>query len=320
MSRSDAIRTTIRAYADAWAARNRDAWLETFASDATQEDPVGDLVRRGPAEIGRFWDDAMARYRSIEIVLHDVFVVGREAAMVWTINGVTAEGAVTFSGVDVFRFDENARITSVRAFWDRAALHTQFGQLRGRAEAGGAGPIPSTVMRSNRLELRPLVEDDAPFVESFYSMSEVTQTLLKIQRPISAAEAKEFCAAHPASDVRFVATRRDDGKMIGFGTVLVSDDGPVRRASIGYAVLPACWGQGFATEVAGVLVRFATDVGCREVLATTLEENAASGRVLEKLGFTVAQADATETDSRDLARRVTRWIRDASHGRSADAW
>ena len=60
--------TTIRAYAASWAARDREAWLRTFASDATQEDPVGVPVRRGHHEIGEFWDREMARYESIEIV------------------------------------------------------------------------------------------------------------------------------------------------------------------------------------------------------------------------------------------------------------
>jgi uncharacterized protein (TIGR02246 family) len=125
-----AVKATIQAYAAAWAARDREAWLQTFATDATQEDPVGDPVRRGHAEIGEFWDRSMGRYHSIEIVPRELFVAGCEAVMVWTINGVTPEGVVGFDGVDVFRFDDAARITSVRAFWDRPALHAQFERLR----------------------------------------------------------------------------------------------------------------------------------------------------------------------------------------------
>jgi uncharacterized protein (TIGR02246 family) len=130
MTDQTAIEATIRAYAAAWAARDREAWLRTFASDATQEDPVGDPVRRGPSEIGEFWDREMARYKSIEIIPREVFVIGREAVMVWTINGVTPEGAVSFDGVDQFHFDEGDRITSVCAFWQRASLHRQLAQLR----------------------------------------------------------------------------------------------------------------------------------------------------------------------------------------------
>jgi ketosteroid isomerase-like protein len=126
----------IRAYAAAWAARDRDAWLRTFAADATQEDPVGSPIRRGQREIGDFWDREMARYTSIEIVPREIFVIGHEAAMVWTINGVTEAGAVSFGGVDVFRFDDAGLISSVRAFWERDALHGQFQRLRDAKSSG----------------------------------------------------------------------------------------------------------------------------------------------------------------------------------------
>jgi steroid Delta-isomerase len=120
------LEARIRAYAAAWATRDRDAWLRTFAPDATQEDPVGDPVRRGHREIGAFWDREMARYTSIEIVPREIFVIGHDAAMVWTINGVTAGSAVSFDGVDVFRFDDAGLISSVRAFWQRGSLRRQL--------------------------------------------------------------------------------------------------------------------------------------------------------------------------------------------------
>jgi len=123
------LETMIRAYAASWAARDREAWLRTFATDATQEDPVGVPVRRGHREIGEFWDREMARYQSIEIVPREIFVIDHEAAMVWTINGVTDEGPVSFNGVDVFQFDDAGLISSVRAFWERTSLHRQIQRL-----------------------------------------------------------------------------------------------------------------------------------------------------------------------------------------------
>jgi len=116
------IEATVRAYAAAWAANNRAAWLATFSESATQEDPAGSQVRRGHAEIGEFWDTAMAAYDTIQIVCRDIFVAGQEAAMEWTINAANARGAITFSGVDVFTFDNTGRITSVRAYWERARV------------------------------------------------------------------------------------------------------------------------------------------------------------------------------------------------------
>ena len=67
MTERTAREATIRAYAASWAARDRKGWLRTFATDATQEDPVGVPIRRGHREIGEFWDREMARYRSMPI-------------------------------------------------------------------------------------------------------------------------------------------------------------------------------------------------------------------------------------------------------------
>ena len=64
----------------------------------------------------------MARYQSIEIVPREIFVIDHEAAMVWTINGVSREGPVSFDGVDVFEFNDAGLISSVRAFWERSSL------------------------------------------------------------------------------------------------------------------------------------------------------------------------------------------------------
>ncbi len=120
MPNRDAIEKTLRAYAAAWAARDREGWLDTFADFASQEDPVGEGTRRGREEIGEFWDRAMSAYESLEIVPRNIFVTGGEAAMEWTIHAATPEGILTFDGVDVFTFDEAARIVSVRAYWERS--------------------------------------------------------------------------------------------------------------------------------------------------------------------------------------------------------
>lgn len=63
------------------------------------------------------------------------------------------------------------------------------------------------------------------------------------------------------------------------------------------------------TELPGLLVQFAAGpLAALEDEGTTLDDNPASGRVLEKLGFTVLEAGASEVDSRGDERRVTRWV------------
>lgn len=55
---------------------------------------------------------------------------------------------------------------------------------------------------------------------------------------------------------------------------------------LGYAYMPAFWGQNHGTEVAGVLMQQAFEVlGVDNVLSFTLVTNIASRRVMEKNGF-----------------------------------
>lgn len=57
------------------------------------------------------------------------------------------------------------------------------------------------------------------------------------------------------------------------------------RAEIGYGIGAAYWGRGYATEGAAALCRWALENGARTLEAEAAPENAASMRVLEKLGF-----------------------------------
>ena len=185
-------------------------------------------------------------------------------------------------------------------------------------------------LRSDRLELRRLEVRDAEFVQSLYGHTQVTRTLLRIQRPLTTEEAREFCQipAPACGDHRFGATLRADGRLIALGNVRAHIDAP-GVASIGYSVLPAFWGRGLGTELAALLVKFAVAaLGAVEVRATTLDDNAASVRVLEKLGFTALET-ASEIDSRGDERRVTRWIlhrstvaadREPSPGATDEPW
>lgn len=173
-------------------------------------------------------------------------------------------------------------------------------------------------LRLDRLEIRKLEEGDAEFVESLYANAHVTRTLLRIQRPLSIEEAREFCKTRAAAcgDHRFVAALQADGSLIALGSVRMHPEVP-GVVSIGYSVLPAYWGKGLGTKLAALLVRFARiALGAREVRATTLDDNPASARVLEKLGFTALEAGTSEVDSRGDERRVTRWV---LHRRSAQS-
>lgn len=75
------------------------------------------------------------------------------------------------------------------------------------------------------------------------------------------------------------------------GLVHVADDvgdalGEPGAVELCYAIIPSCWGQGYATEIGRTLTGLAlTSLDLRGVVAYTTPDNAASRRVLEKLGY-----------------------------------
>jgi uncharacterized protein (TIGR02246 family) len=116
------LRNLVEAYAAAWARNDRAGWLATFAADATQEDPIGEGVRRGREAIGGFWDRAMEGRDSLEIRPRAIHITGGEAAMEWRITTRMGGEWTVFDGVDVFTFTDEPLIATVRAYGDRATF------------------------------------------------------------------------------------------------------------------------------------------------------------------------------------------------------
>ena len=115
----DRIEATIRSYASAWATRDRAQWLAAFQEDATQEDPIGEVLRRGLDQIGAFFDDGLRHWSDgLAITPERIHVLGYEAAMVWRIDASRPGEVIEFEGVDVFTFGDDARIATVRAYWE----------------------------------------------------------------------------------------------------------------------------------------------------------------------------------------------------------
>lgn len=82
----------------------------------------------------------------------------------------------------------------------------------------------------------------------------------------------------------YLVERRDDGAPIGICGLVKRETLP--DADIGYAFLPAYWGQGYAWEAAAAVVEHAErDLGLACLLGITSPDNLASNRLLAKLGL-----------------------------------
>jgi ribosomal-protein-alanine N-acetyltransferase len=80
----------------------------------------------------------------------------------------------------------------------------------------------------------------------------------------------------------------------------------VDTVEIGYAVVGSCRGRGYATEAVRALLARARQVpDIERVVAATPLDRPASGRVLEKAGFTIVSEADDEHDG--VPMRVSRW-------------
>jgi RimJ/RimL family protein N-acetyltransferase len=80
------------------------------------------------------------------------------------------------------------------------------------------------------------------------------------------------------------ATRRDSGDFVGWFALKYIPG--TAEVEVGYRLRHAAWGRGYATEGGRALVRHGFDaVGLHRIIGVTHPENAASQRVLQKIGL-----------------------------------
>ena len=81
-----------------------------------------------------------------------------------------------------------------------------------------------------------------------------------------------------------IVERRDGGEPIGICGLLKRDW--LENADLGFALLPAFWGRGYAFEAASAILDDARGrLGLRRIVAVTTLDNDASIQLLGKLGF-----------------------------------
>ena len=146
------------------------------------------------------------------------------------------------------------------------------------------------VIETARLMLRRPCLDDAPSVRRIHSIFEVANGVLTIPHPYPEGEEVRLIERwNQRYDedlaVGFVIIWRTTGDVIG--VIGCSLDNDHKRAHMGYVIDPPYWGRGIATEAGRALVDCVfrtTDM--HKIDAAHYPDNPASGRVLQKLGFT----------------------------------
>jgi ribosomal-protein-alanine N-acetyltransferase len=149
--------------------------------------------------------------------------------------------------------------------------------------------LPTPTLRTARLRLRPFTRTDS---DALFALQSSADVLRYWDAPpwTEHARAERFIAAcqqmaNEGSGARLAIDRISDEAFIGWCSV--TRWSPVyRSAALTYCFDDATWGNGYATEAAGALLRWAFDtLDLNRVQAETDTRNTASARVLEKLGF-----------------------------------
>src|SRR2546430_6629313 len=143
------------------------------------------------------------------------------------------------------------------------------------------------ILASPRLLLRPFALEDAAVLQSLINTREIALNTLRIPFPYPDGEAERWISSHEEKqkhDHVFAVTLRNDADLIGCVGLHVKAEND--NGEIGYWIGVPYWGSGYATEAAGVVLRYGFEtLSLNRIYAMHFARNPASGRVLQKLGM-----------------------------------
>jgi len=145
------------------------------------------------------------------------------------------------------------------------------------------------MIETERLYLRPLTEDDAPFYLQLVNEPSFIENIGdKGVRTLE--DARNAIITGPMAMQRalgyslMLVLQKSDDLPVGMCGLIKRDILP--DTDIGYAYMPAYWGRGYAYEAAAAVVDFARDkMGLKRLLGIVAPHNVASNQLLKKLGL-----------------------------------
>ena len=145
-------------------------------------------------------------------------------------------------------------------------------------------------LETDRIVLRQFTVGDGPIVERLAGVREVADTTLTIPHPYPADGGAQWIGSHSDAWERrenlvlAICENSPAGQLLGAISLRLSL--AHAHAELGYWIGVANWGKGFATEAARALVNYSfAELGLHRVQGRHFTRNAASGRVMQKLGM-----------------------------------
>jgi RimJ/RimL family protein N-acetyltransferase len=178
----------------------------------------------------------------------------------------------------------------------------------------------SVDLRTERLEVRSVRDEDVDRILEYRNLPEVTRWLIRtVVDPAAFRAAWRRAAEDPHDHSAAVVL---DGVVIGTVSLEVVDGmgqpgmPPRTEALLGYIFDPAYGGHGYATEAVTAMVAYAFDrLSVRRITAGCFADNLASVRILEKVGMRREQHGVGDSWHAELG-----WVDGYTYGLLADTW
>jgi RimJ/RimL family protein N-acetyltransferase len=168
-------------------------------------------------------------------------------------------------------------------------------------------PLPARpTLQTERLILRPRKAEEAAVYRRLWVERDprvpAHRRVSADGRPTAADIAEDLRQERVQPGLGLLAVvLKDNGDVIGYCGLVGEAGGTANEPQLAYELVRAAHGRGYATEAAGAVVDWADRSGVGPLWADVWSWNAASRRVLAKLGFVEAGAPQRESgDPRSL--------------------
>lgn len=157
------------------------------------------------------------------------------------------------------------------------------------------------IFETQRLIVRKLKMND---LSSFHKMQSNPKVLQYADGEVKSLkedeiELKDLINKYEKIDNDFFIYAIENKKTNEFiGTVALVKDN--NDDEIGYRFLEEFWGQGFGLEVCKGLVIYAKKIGLKKLIGYAVEENIASIKILEKIGFSKIESFINEEHQKEF--------------------
>jgi [ribosomal protein S5]-alanine N-acetyltransferase len=145
------------------------------------------------------------------------------------------------------------------------------------------------ILATERLKLRLITVDDAEFVlqlmnEPSFHKNIGDRGLRTVAQAADYLEKNTFTMYREHGFGLWMVELKTTGERIGICGLLKRPT--LDNVDIGFAYMPAHWGKGFALEAASGVLKYGHDnLGLKRIVGIVSPHNAASIRILEKLGM-----------------------------------